>query len=650
SIAADAVRLPSVFVRAVASPALCAPLLAGLLQIMHDVDPDSRIMAHALQLALLLFKDKELRRLFLDMGSFDVLAAKVPLLRENLSLVLQFIEAATRITILPTCNESNALIVFLQNNISSPSLSVLAIIANACKNNDIAKYLNSLPHSERFVRHILAYLSDPDINFLTIVHSLQILVRLTVDDPMGQKFFKESNIDQIWRLLFSMMEKGSSYSLEPVLDLLEETMSIAKFRTSLENYVANTAYIKQALIDLHSNSQSHPVLFRCVSILLDAEIAVIPIMDCVLELDMIPLAFRHLSDIVKGDSNKGAVDRFPDGGDGLEFSCAFLRAMLALAQDSTRLPADPLRQLHLQFGLSIRLIFRAIVDSFNKDKIDPESRRESISRLHIEQMSDSLAELDIDDDDIGIGRPSAMEQLDEAERSLQVLTQLEKEVGNIAERMKKEMELKEAISERKIAAHESKSQLLKAEVTELRELLDEKVVIIRQLEASQSEAFRKNSEYNTMMVSHESEKRRLREDLDNSRMLYRESKEKSEELEKQLKEKTKLLSEKSHQLEESRTTLANLTERFDDLEKVLEATTVDRETQVKEFRDRLSVKEELETKLLHEVKTLRAQLAAITEEKEKLAEMVEKYRDEEREHEDLVSRLAQLATIANKKK
>ncbi|ORY43652.1 hypothetical protein BCR33DRAFT_245585 [Rhizoclosmatium globosum] len=249
SIAADAVRLPSVFVRTVASPALCAPLLAGLLQIMHDVDPDSRIMAHALQLALLLFKDKELRRLFLDMGSFDVLAAKVPLLRENLSLVLQFIEAATRITILPTCNESNSLIVFLQNNISSPSLSVLAIIANACKNNDIAKYLNSLPHSERFVRHILAYLSDPDINFLTIVHSLQILVRLTVDDPMGQKFFKESNIDQIWRLLFSMMEKGSSYSLEPVLDLLEETMSIAKFRTSLENYVANTAYIKQALID-----------------------------------------------------------------------------------------------------------------------------------------------------------------------------------------------------------------------------------------------------------------------------------------------------------------------------------------------------------------------------------------------------------------
>ncbi|KAJ3293191.1 cytochrome c oxidase subunit 1 [Rhizoclosmatium sp. JEL0117] len=814
SIAADAVRLPSVFVRAVASPAQCAPLLAGLLQIMHDVDPDSRIMAHALQLALLLFKDKELRRLFLDMGSFDVLAAKVPLLRENLSLVLQFIEAATRITILPTCNESNALIVFLQNNIlssSSPSLSVLAIIANACKNNDIAKHLNSLPHSERFVRHILAYLSDPDINFLTIVHSLQILVRLTVDDPMGQKFFKESNIDQIWRLLFSMMEKGSSYSLEPVLDLLEETMSIAKFRTSLENYVANTAYIKQALIDLHSNSQSHAVLFRCVSILLDAEIAVIPIMDCVLELDMIPLAFRHLSDIVKGDSNKGALDRFPDGGDGLEFSCAFLRAMLALAQDSTRLPADPLRQLHLQFGLSIRLIFRAIVDSFNKDKIDPESSlspsslldaiqlcdhvisctqlklrpdnlatvkldrlvyflagfcnesrqstdagvygvemvvavlhlcivasevkkeelpsdvidsnaikyiiaeeiggrathahvvacclnlvaqcpsrdffveafveinnkaktlkrmsgvgrglglvgsgvreslkgRESISRLHIEQMSDSLAELDIDDDDIGIGRPSAMEQLDEAERSLQVLTQLEKEVGNIAERMKKEMELKEAISERKIAAHESKSQLLKAEVTELRELLDEKVVIIRQLEASQSEAFRKNSEYNTMIVSHESEKRRLREDLDNSRMLYRESKEKSEELEKQLKEKTKLLSEKSHQLEESRSTLANLTERFDDLEKVLEATTVDRETQVKEFRDRLSVKEELETKLLHEVKTLRAQLATITEEKEKLAEMVEKYRDEEREHEDLVSRLAQLATIANKKK
>ncbi|KAJ3024457.1 UNVERIFIED_CONTAM: hypothetical protein HDU68_008146 [Siphonaria sp. JEL0065] len=265
----------------------------------------------------------------------------------------------------------------------------------------------------------------------------------------------------------------------------------------------------------------------------------------------------------------------------------------------------------------------------------------------VDQMSDSMADLGIDADEGA--RRTPMEQLDEAERSLQVLTQLEKEVGNIAERMKKEMELKEAIAERKIAAHESKALLLKNELTELKEMLDEKIIVIRQLEMSQSEAFRRNSEYNALIVSHDSEKRRYREDLENSRLMYHEVKENADDLERLLKDKSKQLNEKTDALESTRKELAELTEKCEDLEKVLEATSMDCERQLNEFKDRLSVKEDLESKLLVEVKGLKNQLVIMTEEKDRLGAMVEKYNEESREHDDLVKRLAQLANLANKR-
>ncbi|KAJ3024458.1 UNVERIFIED_CONTAM: hypothetical protein HDU68_008147 [Siphonaria sp. JEL0065] len=236
-LALDANTYPALFVRAVLATPDYRLLLQGLLALMRDCDNDSRIMAHTIELALLIFRDKELRQCLLDLGAFDLLCAKVPLVRENLSLILKFIEAATREMILPLSAESRSLISFLQSNVltsSCPSLSVLSIIANSCKNTDVAKFVNSLEYSERFLRHVMGYLSDPDMNFLTVVHSLQILVRLTVDDPLGQRVFKDSNIDQIWRLVFSMLEKGTSYSLDPVLDLLEETVAIPKFCKSLQ--------------------------------------------------------------------------------------------------------------------------------------------------------------------------------------------------------------------------------------------------------------------------------------------------------------------------------------------------------------------------------------------------------------------------------
>ncbi|KAI8615836.1 hypothetical protein BC830DRAFT_256759 [Chytriomyces sp. MP71] len=216
--------------------------------------------------------------------------------------------------------------------------------------------------------------------------------------------------------------------------------------------------------------------------------------------------------------------------------------------------------------------------------------------------------------------------------------------------MKKEMELKEAIAERKIAAHESKAQLLKGEIVGLQELLDEKMITIRQLEAAQSESFRKNTEYSSALSFNDAELRRLKNELESLRMPLKLSQERCESLEGDLQEKNRIVSEKSQALEGTKSALAQLTKKFDELEKMMENATLHTETQLNEYKERLVVKEELEVKLLSETKSLRARLKTCTDEKDRLAALVEKYQDEEQEHDDLVKRLAQLANIASTKR
>ncbi|KAJ3236775.1 hypothetical protein HDU78_004439 [Chytriomyces hyalinus] len=844
---------PAPLVRAVRGAKDTRRLVAGLVAIVKDSDADSRVLAHCIDIAFVLFKDRSLRAMLIAFNAIEIVAAKLKSAHENQSLVFRFLEVATKHAVPASTTDIKALVAFLQNHILTsitPSLSVLPIIASICASRDLAVYLNSLPHSERFLRQILGYLSNPDINFLTVVHSLQILVRLTVEDPLGQKFFKDSNIDQIWNLVFSMLEKGSCYNLDPVLDLLEETIAIPKFRSSFEIYVSNATFVKQAMIQLHLNSSNHPLMFKFISILLNANLSVSKIAETVLERDILPGAFRHLAVTVTSGggaptgSNPGAQgiplanDCFPDGGDSLAYTLAFIRSVLSLVQDPSRISNEILRQLIIQFGLSIRILFRAICDAFKKpsssenasehavdsrskdtdltedetlylsaeamidviglcdaiiscpelrlraenlvavklnpliaflalfsedgksssfgagvvganatsgenavqaakrvpdgwggemvvavlhlvivavdikkeeyptDVIDsnnikyiiadslrtsthphvlssclnivsqcpskdylvtvfeqlntskpqkssyiPPPSKTNSSRTSengnssaVDHMSNSLADLEIDE------TPTPMAQMDEAERSIQVLTQLEKEVGNIADRMKKEMELKEAIAERKIAAHESKAQLLKSELLQLKELLDEKMVIIRQLEGAQSEAVRKNSDYSSLLAGNEAEIRRLKIDLESLKVPLKTAQERCELLEMDLHEKNRTITEKSQALDSTRSSLAQLTKQFEDMERSMESTTLQSEAQLSEYKERLVVKEELEMKLLAEAKSLRTQLKASTEEKDKLAAMVEKYQDEEAEHDDLVKRLAQLASIAKTKR
>ncbi|KAJ3390282.1 hypothetical protein HDU84_007663 [Entophlyctis sp. JEL0112] len=656
------------------------------------------------------------------------------------------------------------------------------------------------------MRHILEYLSDPDINFLALVYSLQILLRLTVENPIGNSFFKEGNLRKIWQLVFGMLEKSgvSTANLVPVLDLLQEALAVERFGTSFKSYVSNNEYIKQIIADLQLSSCCHPMLLRFVCVILGANVCISETVDGILSQDLIPVAFRHLASVVNQNPSASSenCETQPDGGDGLIYSCEFIREVLRLVDDQT-IPPETTRQLALQVGLSVRVLLRTVCDSLMdtstagltrrvtsdamidavavcdaviscaglrlraenlnagagtasgleallrylarfcasesetdarcgtrfewgvgdgmvvailhlaivvskvigkelpSDVIDSNrikhiivaslkscthphviscclnilaqspSRQFFVSALAeanlearltaplsvktysrpssdsgMDQMSDSLADMELNP-------PTPLEQLDDAERSLIVLTELEKEVDQVTERMKKEMELKEAIFNRKIAAYESKTQLLKSEVLQLQEILEEKISIIKALETSQSESVKKvgiTSEINAAIVSHESEKKVFQAEAGNLRSLLAEAKDQIIHLENELKEKIRLLNSKNDSLETALAQHDALNEKFEDLEKVLEATSFDNEKKLAEITKKLVLKEESESRLQLEANTLRAELMAVSDEKDRLADMVVKYQDEEREHDELVKRLAQLASTASTKR
>ncbi|KAJ3119908.1 hypothetical protein HK100_000111 [Physocladia obscura] len=596
--------------------------------------------------------------MFVDSGSVDIICGKISVVRDNLSLVLRFLLAATREISLPPNNETKELALFLQNHI--------------------------------------------------------------------------------------MLEKGSSFSLEPVLDLLEETLLIEKFHTSFDRYVADNTYIKQAITDLHS--LSHPMLFRFITILFDAKLSIPAIVEIVLELDIVSLSLRHLADTIRLEGSlrdHDAATRFPDGGEILLYVLAFLKSVLSLVsvhvfhcmidaistcdsiiscsalklrseclvsvkldrlilflsafcgQDENaisqykwgaeivvpvlhlvviaaevkqvELPEDVIDSNHIKYSLAdslrtsshpyvISCCLNIIAQSPSRDTFvsvfseinskEPALKPGIMETLKtngdVESMSESLAELDID-------LPTPMEKLNQADKSLQLLGNFEKEVGEIVDRMQKEMKLKEAISEQKIAAHEAKAQLLKTELNQLKEILEEKIVTIRQLEVSQSEAFRKTSEFYTVVSSYNMEQKRLKEEADNEKTLYLQSKNKCDNFERDLKEKTQLLDERTKSLAAIRASYSELNEKFDDLEKVLDATSTDCEKKLNEMERKLLAKEELEAKVLVDIELTKTELARALEEKRKLSAEVEKYQDEETKHADLVQQLAQLANIATKR-
>lgn len=170
-------------------------------------------------------------------------------------------------------------------------------------------------------------------------------------------------------------------------------------------------------------------------------------------------------------------------------------------------------------------------------------------------------------------------QIEEAERSILALSNLEKEVESIAERMRQEMALKEQISERKIAVHESKTGLLKAEVSQLKELVEERNRIIRNLEVTEGDYKKK----------------------------------------------------------------------FSDVSAMLEKKTADYEEQLSDRDLEVSRLRSSESLLNLELQKMQARFAEAESKIETLSKSVKVYEDKNKEHDDLVSRLAQLASIATKK-
>ncbi|KAI8615834.1 hypothetical protein BC830DRAFT_256665 [Chytriomyces sp. MP71] len=115
---------PTLLVRAVLHARDSRRLFAGLLEIVRDCEPDSRLLAHALEIALVLVRDRNLRSQLASLNAIDVVAPKVHVARENQSLILRFLEVATKhsttSTMIATSSpETKSLVSFLQNHMLS---------------------------------------------------------------------------------------------------------------------------------------------------------------------------------------------------------------------------------------------------------------------------------------------------------------------------------------------------------------------------------------------------------------------------------------------------------------------------------------------------------------------------------------------------
>ncbi|KAJ3402175.1 hypothetical protein HDV05_008696 [Chytridiales sp. JEL 0842] len=252
--------------------------------------------------------------------------------------------------------------------------------------------------------------------------------------------------------------------------------------------------------------------------------------------------------------------------------------------------------------------------------------------------SNLLNQLDADPADLSLN----LSHLEIADRSLIALTDLQKEVGDITAALQKEMQLKETIAARKLAVYESQTSLLKAENARLQELVSGKQTVTRRLESANVELGRRVEELSGRLEDVERDKEGLRERSEDAER-------QAEEWERGVKEGQVRLQQSTAELSVLKQKVHEQSERIEELEMNIQAEVAEREAVSRNYKQKLKEAEETVGRYQKECSNLQQQY---TYEKSKVHQLEEQLRNlEERDkaHDDLVSQLAQLATIANRK-
>ncbi|KAJ3218077.1 hypothetical protein HDU67_006635 [Dinochytrium kinnereticum] len=202
-------------------------------------------------------------------------------------------------------------------------------------------------------------------------------------------------------------------------------------------------------------------------------------------------------------------------------------------------------------------------------------------------------------------------RVEDADKSITALSQLEKEVEFMEHRMKKEIELKNAISERKISAYEIKIASMKAELAEA-----------------------KSSEFARTLSTFERENHAMKLESESLKKELRSETEKNKAWEGQISKLQFALSSMQGKLAEKELSIAASKETIEGLNTTLSATTIEKDNMIQMLRSRLenALKENVSLKEACSSKDVRVV---------DLEKKVKELEDESRVHEDIVSKLAE---------
>ncbi|TPX64887.1 hypothetical protein SpCBS45565_g05546 [Spizellomyces sp. 'palustris'] len=223
----------------------------------------------------------------------------------------------------------------------------------------------------------------------------------------------------------------------------------------------------------------------------------------------------------------------------------------------------------------------------------------------------------------------------------------EKELVITRENMRKEMELKDAIAQRKISVHSNKSEFLKAELDRLTECLDQKTSALEQSEITNADMTQKAADLQRSLSEARHETSRMKGEL------------------AQMTEETNRYKKKNHETEQAlaccRENLREVTDQAASATENIHCLEHEKDAQGKAHKSR---QKELQLEiqdLTYQLKELQAERALFQQttvaQKTRISTLEEKVKeqqlelgDQEREHDEIVMKLAQSLNSLNLRK
>lgn len=97
---------------------------------------------------------------------------------------------------------------------------LLNLLSSLLVYKDNCKAMRVLPNIQQLYRLLMLNITNKDP--FTIFHSLFILIKLTINDPLGQKLFTQKNQINIWKIVESIIKDklSSKQLLKNVFNLL----------------------------------------------------------------------------------------------------------------------------------------------------------------------------------------------------------------------------------------------------------------------------------------------------------------------------------------------------------------------------------------------------------------------------------------------